>query len=133
MCCQRFPADVLLANVFGSSRYKENQVIPVYDFLKKYCRHLNTILSGSNFFEISENDIESCAARYKGILEWVDDSKEYLMAHRDEQKRMLNRDVFNQPYSEITDKKLKITADSLLDNFFSSGAENDAQEQKRGA
>jgi hypothetical protein len=112
MCCQRFNAEVLLANIYGSPEYKENTGIQIQDFIKNYCRYLDNILPGCNFYRMSEDDINDYVEKSKYIFAWEDESKKKLLA-----KSRPEREKFNQPYPKDTDEKLQFAADVCLIAF----------------
>jgi hypothetical protein len=112
MCCQRFDVEVLLANIYGSPKYTKNTGLPIQDFMLKYCRYLDNILPGSNFFRMSKEDIDDYVAKSKYIYEWENKSKKMLMA-----KLKPKREKYNQPYPNDTDEKLQFAADVCLIAF----------------
>jgi hypothetical protein len=103
---------VLLANIYGSPDYIENTEIQIQDFMKNYCRYLDNILPGSNFYRMSEDDIDDCVKKSKSIFAWKDKSKKTLLA-----KSKPNREKYNQPYPPNTDEKLQFAADVCLAAF----------------
>jgi hypothetical protein len=111
LCCLRFDADVLLANVYGSPRYKKDMAIEIYDFLEEYKDYLNTILPGHKFYNKSTEEVEAFVNRYPNILKWKDPTKRKIL-QADE--RVLNPDYFNQNYPGNVPDKLQFAADVCL-------------------
>jgi hypothetical protein len=112
MCCQRFGAEVLLANIYGSPEYKENTGIPIQGFMENYCRYLDNILPGCNFYRMSEDDIDDYVKQSKYIFAWEDELKKILLA-----KSKPEREKYNQQYPKDTDEKLQFAADVCLIAF----------------
>jgi hypothetical protein len=112
MCCQRFSAEVLLANIYGSPEYKENTGILIHDFIKNYCRYLDNILPGCNFYRMSEDDIDDYVEKSKYRFAWEDKPDGMLLA-----KSKPERKKYNQPYPKDTDEKLQFAADVCLIAF----------------
>jgi hypothetical protein len=111
MCCLRFDANVLLANVYGSPRYKKDMDIEIYDFLEEYKDYLNTILPGYKFYNKSTEEVEAFVNQYPNIFKWKDPTKRKIL-QADE--RILNPDYFNQNYPGDVSEKIKFAADVCL-------------------
>jgi hypothetical protein len=102
---------VLLANIYGSPEYKENTGIAIQDFMKNYCRYLDNILPGCNFYRMSEEDIDDYVEKNSKFV-WVDKPAGILLA-----KSKPEREKYNQPYPKDTDEKLQFAADVCLIAF----------------
>jgi hypothetical protein len=109
MCCLRFDADVLLANVYGSSRYKKGMEIRIVKFLEYYTSYLNSIFPGYKFYNKSKEDIDEVVRQYHGILKWKNNEK-VLEA----EEGIINPDSFNRSYPGNTGEKLRYAADLCL-------------------
>jgi len=110
MCCLRFDADVLLANVYGSPRYKKDMDIDIYDFLEEYKDYLNTILPGYKFYNKSTEEVEAFVNQYPNIFKWKDPTKKILQAG----EVVPNPDYFNHNYPRDVGERLKFAADICL-------------------
>jgi hypothetical protein len=109
MCCLRFDADVLLANVYGSSRYKKDMEIRIVEFLKDYTNYLDSIFPGYKFYSKSKEDIDEVVRQYRGIFKWKENEKVL-----ETKGKTLNPDFFNQSYPENIGEKLRFAADICL-------------------
>jgi hypothetical protein len=111
MCCLRFDADVLLANIYGSPSYKKSMEIHIYKFLEDYCNYLNNILPGYKFYNTSKEDIEDFVHQYNGIFRWKDETNKVIL---EAEEGVLNPDYFNQNYPGNTGERLKFAVGICL-------------------
>jgi hypothetical protein len=106
MCCLRFNADVLLANmahvIDSHKNQKWRREFPA-SFLKTYCEHLDTIIGGYKFFEIDNQDIVAAVHRYKNNYTY-ENGKITI-------KEAPDVDLFNQQYPDYIASKIKFAAD----------------------
>jgi hypothetical protein len=124
MCCLRFNADVLLANIYGSPSYKKDMEIDIYDLLEDYCGHLNSILPGYKFYNKSEKDIEDFVLKYHSIFKWKDEKNRRILQA---EEGIFKPDYFNQNYPEDMGEKLEFAADICLSDLSKKRQKNEEE------
>lgn len=106
MCCLRFDADVLLANIANAIEKSEKQEklreFPI-SFLKTYCKYLDNVMGGYKFFEIDQKDIDNMVHRYEDNYTCKNGNIEI--------KKAPNLEFFNQQYPEYVADTMECAAD----------------------
>ena len=69
MCCIRFDADEIVANLLACKYLTERQRISLSD-IRNYCRELDQVLPGYVFFEMMPEDIARAAIIYSDYCIW---------------------------------------------------------------